>query len=322
MPLRPRPNAAPTEAPASGLRARPTAPAGADAPGDETSDEGFPWGGALAGGAALTGAALLARSPRAPQAVKTGLEYANALRQQLMLSGFAPLKSFLGNIGAATAESAETRSLGPLKELLSMETVRDIGSAFKAGRNVAPAGSGVTLPGPLGFPGRIMGAVDEATRNALQRSGMTGKAAERAVFQAPLPKRLESALDSPVARYAIPFRRTPFNQFIEGWEATKGQHPAVLAGYTGAGAAHGAATADERYPLTVPFGVAAAAKYGLPYGLAAIAGRLMAGGKGAGNIPSNVLPVSEYGLSQSIEDPTAPFVEPSALRALKQLIGR
>ena len=254
--------------------------------------------------------------------LRKGAEYASALRQQLMLSGFAPLKSFLGNIGAATAQSAETRSLAPLKELLSMQTARDIRAAYKAGRNVAPITAGVTLPGPLGAPGRIMGAVDEATRNALVRSGMSAKDAQRAVFQAPLPARLAEALDSPLGRYTIPFRRTPFNQLIEGYEASKGAHPYVLAGYTGAGAAHGAATADEQYPLTVPFGVAAAAKYGVPYAFGSMAGRLLAGGRGTGGIPSNVLPVSEYGLSQAVEDPFAPFVEPAALRALKKVSGR
>ena len=104
--------------------------------------------------------------------LRKGAEYANALRQQLMLSGFAPVKSLLGNIGATVVQSAETRSLRPLKELLSMQTVRDVGSAYKAGKNVAPLTAGVTLPGPLGAPGRFMGAADAATRNALVRAHM------------------------------------------------------------------------------------------------------------------------------------------------------
>jgi hypothetical protein len=272
----------------------------------------------------LTGAALLARNPKAPAAIRKGLDYANAARMQAMLSGFAPIKSILGNVGAAVAASGERKSLAPLRELLSMQTLRDVGSAYKAGRNIAPATAGVTLPGILGAPGRIMGAADEATRNALVRAGLTAKEAETAVLQAPLDPRLSSALESPLGRYAIPFRRTPFNQFTEGLEVSKGKHPVVLGAYLGAGAAHGAATADERFPVTLPFGVAASAKYGLPYGVAAAAGRAFAGGKNvdAGAALSSVLPVSEFGIAQSIEDPLAPLKEPAALRALKTLQGR
>lgn len=307
---------------------------------EETDDEGFPVGATLAGGAALTGAALLARNPNAPAALRRGMEYANALRQQSMLSGFAPLKSMLGNVGAVIAQSAETRSLEPLKQLLSMQTVRDalpagatvgekLKNAFVTGRSaVAPsAASGVNLPGVLGGPGRVMSALDDATRKALVRSGMTADSAEMATFQAPIGKNYgpfgKVFEDNPVADYIFPFRRTPLNQFAEGLKTLSGPHrdPAVLGTYAGAGAAHGAATSDEQYPVSIPFGVALAAKYGLPYGLAAIAGRVLAGGKGAGNTAGSVLPVSEYGLSESIENPLAPFAEPAALRALKKLSG-
>jgi hypothetical protein len=288
-------------------------------------DSTFPLGKALLGGAALAAAGVLASKTKvsAPM-INKGLEYANALRQQAMLSGFAPVKSLLGNVGAAGAASLERGSIKPLKELLSMRTLKDVGSAYKANRNVAPVAGGVALPGPLGAPGRFMGAADDATRKALMRAGLSATEAEKAVLQAPLDPKLASALDAPLARYLIPFRRTPFNQFIEGFEASKGAHPAVLGGYMSAGAAHGYSTADERYPVSIPFGVAAAAKYGLPYGVAALGGRILAGRPDAGNIASGLVPASEFGISQSVENPAAPVTLSGnpALRALRTLTGR
>ena len=285
--------------------------------------EGPSAGGLLAGALGLGGAALVARNPKlAIPAVRKGLEYANAARQQMMLSGFAPIKSILGNLGAAGAASAERRSLKPLKELLSMQTVRDAKAAYKAGANVTPNAAGVSLPGPT--PGRIMGAFDDATQKALQRSGLSPKESARATFQSPLGENygpFAKVLDSPAADYLVPFRRTPFNQFAEGWKTMQKETRdlPVLAGYGAAGAAHGALTEDEKYPVSVPFGIAAAAKYGLPYGLAAIAGRILAGGKDAGTSAGSILPVSEYGITQSIEEPLAPFTDPSFLRALEKL---
>lgn len=324
MPLRVPGQPAPATYPAAtgGLRIPTSAPAEPETALD--ADEGPGAGSVLAGMLGLGAAGLVARNPKAAiPAVRKGLEYANAARQQMMLSGFAPIKSLLGNVGAAAAASAERRSLTPLKELLSMQTARDVKAAYKAGKNIAPsAAAGVNIPGPT--PGRIMGAFDEATQKALQRAGLSPQESARATFQSPLGENygpFAKVLDSPAADYIVPFRRTPFNQFAEGWKTMqKGTRDLpVLAGYSAAGAAHGALTEDERYPVSIPFGIAAAAKYGLPYGLAAIAGRILAGGEGAGNTAGSVLPVSEYGITQSIEEPLAPFTDPSFLRALTKL---
>jgi hypothetical protein len=164
-----------------------------------------------------------------------------------------------------------------------------------------------------------MGAVDVAARNALQRGGLTAQEAERAILQAPLGKDLATALDSPAARYLLPFRRTPFNQFLEGLKTAKPEnlraHPALNMLIYGAGAAHGAATADEDYPLSVGLGSAAAARYGLPYTLAAIAGRSLVGGKSSERLAGAALPVSEYGVASGITQPLRPFYRP-ALRSL------
>src|SRR5882672_2273965 len=70
-----------------------------DAPAE--TPEGFPWGKAIVGAGALAGAAMLAR--RLPGMGST-IEGVNSARQQSMLSGLAPVKSFLGNVGAAVEQ--------------------------------------------------------------------------------------------------------------------------------------------------------------------------------------------------------------------------
>ncbi len=310
-----------------------TAPSGGsifddlDAPSAAPSeDEGSGWLGPVAGAAALGAGALLFKNPGVLGKLLKG---ANTARQQLMLSGLAVPKSILGNIGAATAHSLETKSVNPLKELLfNRQTYDDIASAYKAGGHVGPNIGTTTKYVPT--PGRVMGAIDVASQNALQRAGMTADEAATSVFQAPLGKnfgKLGEILDSPEAQYVHPFRRTPFNQFAEGWKAVKESGPAAQLGgraknplafntYVGAGAVHGAATSDEQYPASVGLATALSAKYGLPYALAAIAARKLVGGQGGGGIAGSALPVSEYGIEQSA-DPTTAFTQPGFSRFFK-----
>lgn len=304
-------------------------------PADESGGPG--WGtAALAGGAGLIGAGLLARSPKAAwEGAKTLGRGFNAARQQLMLSGLAVPKSVAGNIGATAVEAAERGTMAPLRELFSMKTLGDIKNIYKTGgaatTQAGLPGMGSTvgkaldtstnIPGPM--PGRIMGAIDEATRNAMGRAGISPEDAERAVFQAPLPSGLGKALDNPVMRYLIPFRRTPFNQLIEGGKAFAPktlQQGALLGGSAATGAAHGAATSEDRFPMSVGLASAAAAKYGLPYSMGALAGRYLAGGEGGGGLASAAVPVSEYGIESGIS-PLQPFTDPAALRALRRILG-
>jgi len=290
---------------------------------DETADSGY--GGvlaALAGALGLAGAAYLTKGK--PGVVSNVLGRANALRQQLMLSGMAAPKSALGNIGAAGIASAERGSMAPLKALFSGQTIKDAAAAFKANRGPTDLG-GTSLPGPLGLPGRIMGSLDEATRNALQRGGLSVEEAERAVLQSPLAGerfgKFGNVMQSPAANYIFPFRRTPFNQLYEGLDILKhpGANPKTLGAVSAVGALHGAATADDKYPVSVPLGIAAASRYGLPYGLAALAGRAIAGGRADNSgIGSAVLPVSEYGV-ETVTNPLSAVRSPAALRALRNL---
>lgn len=286
---------------------------------------------AIAAGAAGLGAvALAARMPGRVGKLASGL---NALRQQLMLSGFALPKSILGNVGAAVNAGMERGSMAPLKELFSGQTLKDAAQSFKTGTGAVlnPAGHTQNLPKVLSVPGRAMGAMDEATQKALQRAGLSPAESARETLQSPLTGGLGEAFESPVASYLHPFRRTPFNQFIEGLKTFQGgqgplgllgSHPKTQAATLALGAAHGSATADDSTPLSIPLAIAASGRRGLPYGLAALAGRLATSGKGGGQIASSVLPVSEYGYEQSLGNPLAPFEEPAAFKALKKVTGQ
>jgi hypothetical protein len=286
-------------------------PEPASAPAD-TNPDGYNVGGAVAGGALLAGAAALAM--RNPGALSKLFKGANAVRQQLMLSGLALPKSALGNAGAALNASLERKSIAPLKQLFSPQTAREAVSAYKSGGQAL----GVNLPGPT--PGRIMNALDTATQGALQRAGLTAEESAAQVLQSPLGEnfgKFGEALEGPVAAHIMPFRRTPFNQFVEGLKTMTPSHAnkGVTAGYATAGAVHGTATSDERYPVTIPLATALAAKYGLPYALAAVAARkLLGGAEEGGGILGSALPVSEYGVEQSLSDPLAPFTKPAASR--------
>lgn len=302
---------------------------------DEDSGVSVP---AIAAGAAGLGAlALAAKAPGRVGKVASGL---NALRQQLMLSGFALPKSMLGNVGAAVETSALKGSLDPLKALFSMETLKDAAQSFKTGSGIAanPAGQASTsqLPKLLSLPGRLMGAADEATQMALQRGGVAAKEAQAATLQSPLTGRLGEVFESsatnpnPMASYLHPFRRTPFNQLLEGLDTFKGgsgmttvlgKNPGVQAAYMGAGAVHGASTADDQTPMSIPLAIAASGRRGLPYGVAALIARGLAEGKGGGGIAGSMIPVSEYGYEQSLSNPFKPFTNPAALTALDKIIG-
>ncbi len=322
MPVRPL--APPIETPRRG-GVRPLTDVAEQAPMPEESTSG-PGMGTLAtllGGAGLVGAGLAARNPSAAwKGVKAGAKGLNSLRQQLMLSGYALPKSVAGGIGAvgeATAEGLEdalwaklaggakgqaalpgmgTSPLAPLKELFKTQTLKDIKDAYKTHQFVGPT-PGVTSKLPS--PGRAMAAVDTGLRNVLMRAGKTPSEAQSALLQAPIGK-IGEVLESPIAQGTYPFRRTGVNAFTEGWEKIKQmrEHPLTMAGYAGAGALHGAATADERYPTSVPFAMAASARYGVPYGLAALAARGLMGANVSGTgIASSMVPFGEYGTEQS-----------------------
>lgn len=279
----------------------------------------------LVGGAALLGAGLLARNPSALGRIASKLGVA---RQQLMLSGLAIPKAILGNIGGAAIESVERGTANPLRQLLSRQTLRDVGRHYKTGAQGHVQGG----TSRFAIPGRILGAIDLASQDAFKRAGLSAADAERLTFQTPLGRifapNMVQALESEPARYLIPFRRTPFNVLYEGLQTI---NPANLKGSTArqgllaasgaAGAAHGAATSDEQYPFSLGLGAATANRYALPYLLSAAVGRSMAGGSNPESVASEVLPISEYGLASGVTQPLRSFTQPAAVRVLRRLLG-
>jgi hypothetical protein len=272
----------------------------------------------------LGGAALLAAgvASRKPGVLGTGLKKLADARAQLMLTGLAIPKAITSNIGGAAIQSAERGTMAPLKELLSRRTVQDFKSAFK---NPTITHEQAAMA-PKYSPGRVLGAIDEATQGAMGRAGMSADDAERMTFQTPLNKRfgkMGDMLDSPGARYLIPFRRTPFNVMYEGFDAIKhyDRAPKTLATVAGVGAAHGAATSDEQFPMSIGLGAAAANKYAVPYLLAAAAARAARGGRAPEGIVGEALPISEYGLASGVTQPTRAFTNPAGYRVLQRFFG-
>ncbi len=291
------------------------------APAEEESNIGPLAMGAAAGGGIL--ALLGGIAAKNPSLIGKGLKGLGAIRMQSMLTGMAPVKSVLGNLGAGVERVVEGKGTGALKEMFSRQMLDDIVTGYKTNAGHNP--SGVNLPGPM--PGRIMGAFDSAAQKALQRGGASADEAENAVLQSPLQGDLAKSLDSPLAQYVFPFRRSPMNSAIEGGKkiraaTVEGDKAAIrgLATYGTVGAAHGYATADDKTPMSVPLGMAASARYGLPYGFAALLGRTLAGGKtSASGIAGSMLPVSEYGVESALH-PVKSF-EPAILRLMKRLSG-
>ena len=278
-----------------------------------------PWlvgAGALGAGAL----ALAAHNPAVAKAAGSGLMN---LRKTSMLSGLAPLKSFLGNVGGSVYGSIERGSIAPLREMLSPATAREAVEVFKRGPNEAIAGPATGLS-KLNLPGRIMGALDEAGQNALQRAGYSPQDAAREMLQAPVPESVGRAFDNPVMDFLVPFRKTPLNALVEGAATfkpgTTGQKVA-LGTALGTGAATGATAED---PKTIGIGAAASGRYGLPFAVGAGAARALTGGNQKQAIDV-IDAVSDFGgmgrgVVSAAKDPsTILAVKPAAFSALQYL---
>ena len=105
-----------------------------------------PW----AVGAGALGLGALALATRNPAAAGEALQ---AVRRTSMLSGLAPLKSLLGNIGGATYGSIERGSIAPLREMLSPRTAREAIQTFRSKAITPNTVEGATSA--LNLPGRI-----------------------------------------------------------------------------------------------------------------------------------------------------------------------
>lgn len=284
----------------------------------------FGVGGALAG-AGLLAAGLARKSPHMTvDALRKLGRAVNTARYTSMLSGLAPIKSALGNLGAPWIESALRGTLKPARAFGSTNTIKDWWAAFK---DPALAAKMQGLPpdgmSKFNIPGRVMSAGDYATQRALTRGGLTTEEAQRATLMSPLRgtkptggvlDELGKALESPAAETLIPFRRIPFNQFNEGLRALPGgetwkqgsRAQAVTLASMAAGSAAGAATANQDYPVFPAVVAATAGRFGVPAALAAALTRLQMG-KSGGGIAGSVLPVSEYGFEETLKNPLRPL---------------
>jgi hypothetical protein len=249
----------------------------------------------------------------------------NDIRRAAMLSGWAPLKSLLGNVGGAAYSSIERGSLTPIKELLSGQTLADASAAFRAGAQYGDQTP--SLISKLNLPGRVMGAFDKATQNALIRAGLTPQEAARDVLQAPLPYGISDKLAGPVAQYAVPFRRTSINQFLEGFNTMNPENLQTLGQKAALGTALGTGALEGELDASTPeiaLSTAASGKYGLPHALAAGLVKTLNTGKvrEGGSVLKTLNPVdlgdSMYGPAA---DPTSIIPTPRAYTWLKQLLG-
>lgn len=274
----------------------------------ETEEDGPGMGTGIAAAAAVAAALALTHNTGAAKRIGSELM---ALRGVSMLSGLASLKSMLGNAGSAAYSSIERGSMAPLKEMFSGETLKDFGQAWKAGTQYEDvAGSVPTLASKANVFGRFMGSADTAAQNALKRAGMTEQEAAIEMLQRPLPHALSESLDSPVMRYAVPFRKTPFNQFAEGartlgdWETTGKKVANAVS--VGQGMATGMSTDD---PTATALSISAGGKRGMGVAVGDVLGRLMNGESAnkAGQGIQGMSPVADTSLGRSV---TQPFTDP------------
>lgn len=249
-------------------------------------------------GAAL-GAALGAGAPaviRNPQALER-LRFFS-----LLSSPLTHAKNVLGNVGALGAQMAERSlaegSLDPAKNILRAvfdpETVAAATRGFESASHFANNKLGVEVPreGLLALPGRLMSGMDAGARNALERAGLTGDEASRAVYTGePLSEIGKGLLQfqrrSALARLILPFVKTPINLFEMGIERSPLGLKRLLEAsdpltrrliLAQAGLGTGAAALGAEYGADNPYLTALAGPYALPfaagtaYGLATDAG--------------------------------------------------
>lgn len=307
----------------------------------ETTDSGSGWGKTaleLGGAAAAAGGAYLLHDPEAASAMWSGAKrIGNELmdaRGVSMLSGLASLKSMLGNAGTAVYSSIEHGTTAPLREMFSGDTLNEFKDAWKAGAGGAHyadiSDAAPTIASKANVFGRFMGALDTASQSSLVRAGThTPDQAAAEMLQRPLPHWMATALDNPVMRYAMPFRKTPVNQFLEGANtlgssfkpgATMGQHIANAAS-VGQGLVTGYNTDD---PTATALSISAGGKRGFGVATGDVLGRMLKGESGnkAAQGMQGMSPVADSSLGKSVTQVADPLsmYKPAALSAMDKLL--
>jgi hypothetical protein len=171
-------------------------------------------------------------------ALKAGLPSGQELESlrymSLLSSPLTHLKNVVGNVGAVGAHALERGVTGDVKgatdvlrEMFSGKTLADVGREY---RNPAlPVGRSGHAPakGILGVPGRAMGAIDAATKDALSRAGISKSAADDITFtnephSASGKALVEFTQRAPLSKLVVPFARTAVNIAERGLERTPG----------------------------------------------------------------------------------------------------
>lgn len=270
-------------------------------------------GGALAGGLAL----------RNPLLRKKAFDILQGARHLGALSGAAVPKSVLGNVGAPFVAAAERKSLEPIKQFFSRQTVKDWT------REMRDPEVGIAQVEPGTFRmwnpfGRMMSAGDVATRKALMRGGLSDSDAARYTLQTNLGelglhgKALE-ALESPAARFAVLYRRTPLNVLVHGAKNIA-ERPGLSAAAGAAGAAQGSAGGPISDPFSVALTAPAVGVYSLPYLGGAALGKILGGGSrgDALRVSRGLAPIPED-IGSSFLEPLRPIDKPAVVSLVERL---
>lgn len=258
------------------------------------------------------------------------LEAIQALRMTGMLSGAALPKSVAGNAGSFLTAAAEQGSMAPLREAFRIPTNAKVAlQAFKQGANPSQVGAQSHVS-KINVPGRLMGAMDEASTQALQRAGLPLEEAQRLLLTNPkvmISGSLHEKMQTPVGRFFFPFQRTPMNAAAEGMQSImdlapgSGASNARRALTIGAGATGAAAGSETDNPLALGLLAALAGPRALPFALGAAAG---VGGSSydKAKLLERIGPGLPAGSYSDTFDPVRSIDEPAILRFLEQLAGQ
>ena len=234
-----------------------------------------------------------------------GLPLLEAIRREAMLSGRAIPLNISTAMGAIPRAAIEQKTLAPFKEATNIRrNVQAFTEAFKSPTYRGKLSTEVRDPKLIGPLTRTIGAIDETTRRALRRSGLTDEAIDRLIHTAG-PAR-PPGLETLPGRLAVPFWSTPMRVMGQGfkeigslsdWSNPEQVRRNLLTlAATGAGAGVGkiAESTAEEHPFATmmlsPAALAAAGPAALPATMAAIAtgGRKVAGA---------ISPISEPGFN-------------------------
>lgn len=286
---------------------------------------------------------------------------AEKVRYFSMLANLPPqLKNVLGNIGMVGARSAEELGQGNvrqsgnvLKQFFNPQTAREFVNEYK---NPKPGRWGAPT-GVLGIPGRVMGAVDSATKDALERAGYD-QATRELITATGDPRSgagkwlTEGPSKSALIRTIIPFARTATSLAERGVERTPllgmlkpvvkmtGAKPeevlarqALGTGASALGYSAGKANANEpaghKGLLNNPYALALLGPYALPAEMAYAAGKVRGSnkqqttydvGKAAYDAAIKSLPIPTDAYSYDPRNIAASYV-PGALPAAATAMG-